>query len=203
LAVSAAMLLMSRLPKPLRAVYIHPHWNPDVNQTGDSVFARLAQSGINTVFVDVYYPMRAHIRESTTESFTLRVRAKGSWTVELVTDLLSSNGDTVTVRVSNLNQEFPGYIGLRAAISVVLVHCDGFCVYALNDLSPDEFNAIRECSRGNFTIECISSGYLCGRLRQSMLSRILFLPTYHGRSLNHLLRREAPRLSTFQNDSHL
>ena len=44
-----------------------------------------------------------HIRESTTESFTLRVRVKGSWTVELVTDLLSSNGDTVTVRVSDLN----------------------------------------------------------------------------------------------------
>ena len=147
------------------------------------------------------YNMR--IRESTTESFTLRVCTKGSWTVELVTDLLSSYGDTVTVRVSDLNQEFPGYVLLRAAISVVLAHCGGFCVYALNDLSTDEFNAIRECSGGNFTIECISLGYLCGRLRQSMLSRTLFLPTYHGRLLNHLLRREAPRLSTFQNDSHL
>jgi hypothetical protein len=85
----------------------------------------------------------AHVREATSEMFTVKIDTIGNWTVELISDLPVGFSDTVTVHVSDLNHELPGPVVLKAAVSSVLAHCDGFCVYALNDLSTDEFSAIR------------------------------------------------------------
>ncbi len=45
-----------RPPTPIRAVYIHPGWNLPVDQTSEMTLQQIARSGINTIFVDVYYP---------------------------------------------------------------------------------------------------------------------------------------------------
>jgi len=86
----------------------------------------------------------SHLRHSTGESWVLNANITGTWSIELKTRSLPKNGDVVTTHVSDLNEELPGYQALHSAILLAMTESDGFCVYALNNLSPEELSAIKD-----------------------------------------------------------
>ena len=81
--------------------------------------------------------------ESTSETFTVAADTVGIWTTELKTHSLSKN-DLVTVQISDVNEELPGYRVIWDAVSLVVCETGGFCIYALNNLSHEEMRAIHE-----------------------------------------------------------
>lgn len=78
------------------------------------------------------------------ETLVLNSNVSGMWTTELKVGSKRVSDDEITVRVSDTNGELPGYQVLRSAVSLAVVYADGFCVYALNNLSLDELQAIRD-----------------------------------------------------------
>jgi len=84
-----------------------------------------------------------HFSNLTSETYVLNPDMVGVWTTELTVHSLSGDGDVITVEVSDLNEELPGYDVLQNAILLATAHADVFCVYALNDLSSKELCAIR------------------------------------------------------------
>jgi hypothetical protein len=78
----------------------------------------------------------------TGETYILNCNVTGIWSTQLNVHSLPDAGDVVSLHVSDLNEEFPGYPALRSAISMAMTHASGFCVYALNNLSPEEVQAI-------------------------------------------------------------
>lgn len=84
-----------------------------------------------------------HLLWSTGEVFTVNASILGLWTSELKAGSASENDDSVTVHISDVDEEMPGYNTLRAAVTLVLSETGGVCVYALNNLSPNELSAIR------------------------------------------------------------
>jgi len=80
----------------------------------------------------------------TGKTYVVNCSVTGTWSTGLRVHSLSGRGDAVSLHVSDLNEEFPGYLALRSATSTAMSQANGFCVYALNDLSPEEFQAIND-----------------------------------------------------------
>ncbi len=80
----------------------------------------------------------------TSVTYEVNSNTIGFWSTELNVDLLPVLGDNVTVHISDLNEELPGYQVLRSAISIATESQNGFCVYALNNLSQEESRAIKD-----------------------------------------------------------
>lgn len=97
-----------------------------------------------------------YLRYSSAEIYLLNSTVTGKWTTELLAQSPSED-DVVTLQVSDINEEFPGYQVLRSAISKAMIKTDGFCVYALNNLSPKELEAIRDCVRNSTYQTCVSN----------------------------------------------
>jgi len=85
-----------------------------------------------------------HERGSTSCSFILRADVAGTWTAELEIVSLPRQGETVTVHIHDLDEGFPGYHILRNTILLAMISSDGFCVFALNNLSREELEAIKD-----------------------------------------------------------
>lgn len=87
---------------------------------------------------------KKHLSHPTGQTYVVSCNVTGIWSAELRIHSLSSNGDLVTIHVSDLNEELPGYRVLRSAISMAINQDNGFCIYALNYLSQEESQAIRD-----------------------------------------------------------
>jgi len=77
-------------------------------------------------------------------SFILRTNVTGTWTAELGVNSLPRHGELVTVHIHDLDEAFPGYHVLRNTISLAMIPSDGFCVFALSNLSLEELEAIKD-----------------------------------------------------------
>ena len=88
-----------------------------------------------------------YISTLTRETLVMEANVTGIWIAEVRVQALPRDGDTVTVRISDLGEELPGYEVLRSAITIIMAEADGFCIYALNNLSLGELRAVRDSLR--------------------------------------------------------
>ncbi len=81
--------------------------------------------------------------EPISNTFTVTADTVGIWTTELKVHSLSKN-DIVTIRVSDVNEELPGYGIMWGGVSLAVCETGSFCIYALNNLSPEEMRATKD-----------------------------------------------------------
>jgi len=85
-----------------------------------------------------------HFLGPSSETYVVEANVTGIWTAQVKAQAFSQDNDTVTVQISDVNEELPGYHALRSVIALVMTETDGFCIYALNNLSLEELQAVRD-----------------------------------------------------------
>lgn len=116
----------------------------DVNW--ESLESRFSLSIRDSFFREVATaPIVNRTRHQRGETYVLVANTTGMWETELRVHAIGYSGEKVTVHVSDVNEELPGYQVLQGAISMIMTHADGFCVFALNNLSSEELRAVGDC----------------------------------------------------------